>query len=81
MIQWSDIQDAEQRDPKGNLRTIKVKVPLGENPPRFVLYQQSIPTMWALHDFQTKTTHYLCGVGWEGAQVAAEKRITEKSAL
>ncbi len=49
---------------------------------RFHLYQMKemrgpLATMWILFDEPKNSQHYLCGEGWEGAQSAAEGRITE----
>ena len=63
----------------GNFKKIPVKTACQE---RFCLYQttamkKKLRLMWQLFDSETKTSHFLMGSGWEGAQEAAEARIKD----
>ena len=69
---WSEVREEQGRE---------VKVVMGADPPRFVLYRtgpKKVPTMWTLFDGATRSQHFLRGADWESAQAAAEVRI-EKS--
>ena len=74
VVQWSEIGAAQRA---GGAQVL-VRVVLGDDPPRFILFQtapERIDTMWTLWDVATETQWYLYGEGWEGAQRKAEIRI------
>ncbi len=77
-LDWSGPQQVQQETQRpGEFRTIAAETTLED---RFVLYHAGgtmVPNMWGLHDRTAKSTHYLCGDGWDGAKAAAAERIHE----
>lgn len=73
-IKWSGPQEVEQ---EGKRKPIIAEAAMDD---RFVLCQsggEMIPTMWALYDQETQTTHYLGASGWNEAKRVATECITE----